>query len=301
MPARSTVAFGLAAVVVIGGALLAGWIQRTDLPAGPCAIAGGSARLPEIPESSGLAIGRRNRDVIWSHNDSGNAAVLFALDSAGRLRGRVGLPIRTRDWEDLSAAACPAGNCLFIGDIGDNVMRRTQVDIYRVPEPAAGDTMTAQPVRFAAVYPDGPHNAEAMFVVGDGLFIITKDRTGLLYAGRILESSDRRIELQKIGELGIAVVTDAEASPDGQLVVVRNAREASFYRTADLIAGRTDASVRVAIEGLQQPQGEGVAFDGTMLYLSSEGRPWTFGGSLIGLRCAIPLEASSRVDAPRLR
>lgn len=288
MPARRTLSFGLAAVLVIGGALLAGWIRRPDIPAGPCVIAGASASLPEIHESSGLAIGRRSRDVIWSHNDSGNAAVLFALDAEGALRGRVRLPVRTRDWEDLSAAACPDGDCLFIGDIGDNALQRPYVDIYRVPEPAPSDTTTAQPVRFAAVYPDGPHNAEAMFVVGDGLFIITKDRTGLLYSGRMGPSSDRQIELQRIGDLGIAVVTDAEASPDGQFVVVRNSREATFYRTADLIAGRADAYVRVAIEGLQEPQGEGVAFDGTMLYLSSEGRAWTFGGSLVSLRCAIP-------------
>ena len=59
--------------------------------------------------------------------------------------------------------------------------------------------------------------------------------------------------------------------------------------------------MRVVTEGLREPQGEGVAFDGTMLYLSSEGRPWTFGGRLQGLRCAIPLEASSRLDVPSRR
>jgi hypothetical protein len=166
-----------------------------------------------------------------------------------------------------------------------------------VPEPAASDTTSAEPVRFAAVYPDGPHNAEALFVVGDRMFIITKDRTGQLYSGRLGTPSDRPIALQRTGELGIALVTDAEASPDGQVVVVRTSREATFYRAADLIAGRAVPYVRVAIEGLQEPQGEGVAFDGTMLYLSSEGRPWTAGGSLVSLRCAITLEASSRSDA----
>jgi hypothetical protein len=288
MPGVRTLAFGVAAVLLVGGALLAEWMRRPDIPAGPCVLAGGSASLPDIPESSGLAIGRRSRDVIWSHNDSGNDAVLFALDAAGTLRGRVRLPVRTRDWEDLSAAPCPAGDCLFIADIGDNALQRPRVDIYRVPEPAPGDTTTAAPERFVVVYPDGPHNAEAVFVVGDSLFIITKDRTGLLYSGRMGTSSDRQIELRRIGDVGIAVVTDAETSPDGQFVVVRNSREATFYRTADLIAGRADAYVRVAIEGLQEPQGEGVAFDGTMLYLSSEGRAWTFGGSLVSLRCAIP-------------
>jgi hypothetical protein len=286
MPRRGTILFGLLAVAVIGGSLLAGWVWRPAVVAGPCAIEGRSASLPDIPESSGLAIGRRNRGVIWSHNDSGNATVLFALDTTGALRGRVRVPVGTRDWEDVSAASCPAGDCLYIADIGDNAMRRREVMIYRVPEPAVSDQETARPERFVVAYPDGPHNAEAVFVVGDSVFIVTKDRTGLLFHGR-MTSNSHRIELQPIAELGIPVVTDAEASPDGQLVVVRNSDAATFYRTADLIAGRTAAYARIPIDGLREPQGEGVAFDGTMLYLSSEGRAWTRGGSFLSLRCTI--------------
>jgi hypothetical protein len=286
MSGRATILFGLLAVAAIGGSLLAGWGWRPNIPAGPCAIASGSTPLPEIPESSGLAVGRRDRAVIWSHNDSGNAAVLFALDATGALRGRVRVPVRTRDWEDLSAARCATGDCLYIADIGDNALERPQVLIYRVPEPAVSDQETARPERFAAVYSDGPHNAEAVFVVGDDLFIITKDRTGLLFHGR-MTSSDRQMELQPIAELGIPVVTDAEAAPDGQIVVVRNADAATFYRTADLIAGRPTAFARIPLDGLREPQGEGVAFDGAMLYLSSEGRAWTGGGSLMRLRCTI--------------
>ena len=60
--------------------------------------------LPEIPEASGLAVSRRDPGLLWSHNDSGSAAVLFALDTAGTMRGRVRVPVKTRDWEDVSAA-----------------------------------------------------------------------------------------------------------------------------------------------------------------------------------------------------
>jgi hypothetical protein len=44
--------------------------------------------------------------------------------------------------------------------------------------------------------------------------------------------------LQRVGELGVAAATDAELSRNGLLVVVRTSREALFYRTADLTAGR---------------------------------------------------------------
>ena len=137
--------------------------------------------VPEIPETSGLAVSRRNPGLLWSHNDSGNAAVLYALDTAGTVRGQVRVPIRTRDWEDVSAARCSSGDCLYIADIGDNRLARRQVQIYRVPEPAPGDAETAPPEVFTASYADGPHNAEAMFVIGADLFIITRDRAGAVY------------------------------------------------------------------------------------------------------------------------
>jgi hypothetical protein len=255
-------------------------------------VVSGPTALPELPEASGLAIGRRTPGVLWSHNDSQNDAVLVALDTTGAVRGRVRLPVELRDWEDVSAASCPAGNCLYIADIGDNPLERRQVQILRVPEPEVTDAQTATPDRFAVVYPDGPHNAEAMFVADDSVFIVTKDRAGLLFRGRIPNGSDRTIHLQQIASLGIQAVSDAEASPDGQGVVVRTPRVATFYRTADLIAGKVSASTSLVLDGLGEPQGEGATFDGNMLYLTSEGRPWTGGGSLLTLRCTAGVGAT---------
>ena len=272
-------------VLVLGAALLAGWILRPADSAGPCVVVSGPAMLPEIPESSGLAVSRRKPGLLWSHNDSGSAAVLFALDGAGTVHGRVRVPVRTRDWEDISSARCASDECLFIGDIGDNGVRRRQIQIYRVPEPAPGDAETAPPQVFNASYADGPHNAEAMFVIGSDLFIITRDRVAGLYRASLTASGSRELSLQRIGELGLAAVTDAEASGDEKSVVVRTSHEAVFYRTADLIRGGTVPYLRVPLDGLRESQGEGVAVDGNMLYLSSEGRPWNRPGRILSLRC----------------
>ena len=85
------------------------------------------------------------------------------------------------------------------------------------------------------------------------------------------------------------MVTDAETSPDGALVVVRTPREVVYYRGAQLARGVVTPRGRVPLDSLGEPQGEGVAIDtdGT-LYLASEGRSWTRGGSLVVLRCARP-------------
>jgi hypothetical protein len=274
--------------VALAAGALAVWLWRADPTTGPCVVVSSPAIIPELTESSGLAVSRRNPGLFWSHNDSGNAAVLFALDTAGALRARIRVPIRTRDWEDVSAARCPSGDCLYIADIGDNNHSRRQIQIYRVPEPAAGDTETARPEAFDATYADGPHNAEAMFVVDADAFIITRDRTAGIYRATLGPSSGRAITFHRIAELGLAAVTDAEASRDGTTVVVRTSHEAVLYRTADLIRGVATPYFAISVDGLREPQGEGVALDGNMLYLTSEGRPWSRSGRFIGLRCELP-------------
>ena len=277
---------------LLGALLLVAWALRPDDSAGPCVVANGPVMLPEIPEASGLSIGHRDPALLWSHNDSGNAAVLFALDSAGTVRGRVRVPIRARDWEDVSAARCPSGDCLYLADIGDNRLARRRIQIYRVPEPGLEDEETAPPEVFNATYADGPHNAEAMFVIGGDLFIVTRDRMGGVY--RTTTTGTRELTFQRIGQLGLAAVTDAEASRDEKTVVVRTSHEAVLYRTEDLTLGGSVPYLRIPIDGLKEAQGEGVALDGSMLYLSSEGRPWNRAGRLLTLRCNLPNEGLKR-------
>lgn len=272
-------------VLLLGASMLLGTMRPAAEPAGPCVVVNGPSSLPDLKETSGLAVSRRDRSVLWSHNDSGNDAVLVALDVTGTLRGRLRVPIRPRDWEDISAARCPAGTCLYLADIGDNQSRRRRVTIYRIPEPLPDAIATARPEVLDATYADGPHNAEAMFVLGAELFIVTRDGAGVLYRAQAPATGGGQITFRHAGQLGLQTVTDAEASPDEQVVVVRNPLEAVFYRAAELLAGRTVPFLRIPIDGFQQIQGEGIALDGDRLHLSSEAGPWGGAGSLISLRC----------------
>ena len=43
-------------------------------------------RDPRIVEASGLAVSRRHPGVLWTHNDSGDPARLFAVGADGRTR-----------------------------------------------------------------------------------------------------------------------------------------------------------------------------------------------------------------------
>src|SRR5262245_5258310 len=132
---RGRSAVYLFAIVTLVGLIVIAVVLRPAGTAGPCRVEHAAA-LPDLPEASGLAVSRRHPGIIWSHNDSGNDTVLFALDSSGQVRGRVRVPIEMRDWEDVSAGRCPAGSCLYLADIGDNRQVRRQIRIVRVPEPA---------------------------------------------------------------------------------------------------------------------------------------------------------------------
>ena len=145
---------------------------------------------------------------------------------------------------------------------------------------------TPAPEAFNATYADGPHNAEAMFVVDSDLFIVTRDRAGGIYRSTVSSSGSRDLTFGRVGQLGLAAVTDAETSPDQKSVVVRTSDEAVVYRTEDLVrGGNVVPHFRVPIGVLREAQGEAVALDGNLLYLASEGRR---GGSLIALRCNLP-------------
>jgi len=285
------------AAIVTAAFFLVALLDRPTDTNGLCEVTN-RAMLPDVPEASGLAVSGRDPRLLWTHNDSGHDAVLFAVDAAGTPRGHVRVPAQLRDWEALAAAPCdslPArtgqtGTCLFIGDIGDNSRARPRVQVLVVPEPDAGDAKTPLPDTYAVTYPDGAHNAEAMFVTGGRLFIITRDRVGTLYGSAAPLGHDHAIGLRRISKLGLEAVTDAETSPDGASVAVRTSHEVLIYQTADLIGGGVNPRRRISIAEAQEPQGEGVALGANgMLYLVSEGGWLSRAGRLTTLRCNVPL------------
>ena len=252
----------------------------------PCAIISGPTQLKGIAEASGLTLSRRAPGLLWSHNDSG-APVVFGIDRTG-VRSQIRIPKATvTDWEDISAARCPSGDCLYIADIGDNKLNRRTVTVYRVPEPSSTAAETAAPDIFTAQYPDGPHDAEALFVVDAGLFIVTKDDAGILYRLPQPLTGNDPITLQRVGTLGLRRVTDADASPDGRIVAVRTNEEVVFYRAADLTnGGTTPRGTRTSLHRLKEPQGEGVALGRNgEVYLASEGTGRA--GTLTSLHCTL--------------
>jgi hypothetical protein len=155
-------------------------VKASDaVPAAVCEAKGDLVSLPgDLTEASGAAASVAHSGIIWTHNDSGEPYA-YAVDRAGKARGRVRLTgAKVVDWESIDIGPCPSGQCLHVGDIGDNRAKRSEVIIYRVVEPAPNATSSAPVEVIRAKYPDGPHDAEAVFVSPDGVIHIATKGEG---------------------------------------------------------------------------------------------------------------------------
>jgi hypothetical protein len=270
--------------------------ESMALDGGPCAQATMLAQLDDVHEASGLAPSRRTPEVLWTHNDSGEP-LLYAVGTDGRLRGRIRVSgAAVEDWEDVAVGTCPEGSCVFIGDIGDNGEERTSITIYRVPEPAPDAQSTDPAIALRLAYPDGRHDAEGLFVGPDGaLFVITKGEGSPVSIYRVPSTASTSVaRLERVATLSGKAqkderITDADATPDGQWIVLRTLESVEFHRPSSLLAGKLDGGVQVQVKKVGEPQGEGVAIltDGRV-FLAGEGGGQKRGGTLALLSCKLP-------------
>ena len=257
--------------------------------------------LGRLPEASGLAMSRRSSNLLWSINDSGDPTAI-ALSTTGEVKGQVRVTgAAVRDWEALSIGPCPGGSCLYVGDIGDDGAKRRQVTVYRVPEPKADDTMTAQADTFVFAYPDSAHDAESLLVTSDqSLFIITKGHPSVLYRAPRDARPGTTAMLTKVADLPVekfvtdqerkqSRITDAETTPDGEWVAMRTNSELLLLRTRDLVDGKMNDVWRANLRLLDETQGEGVAISNAGdVYLAGEGGGHGLPGTFTHLKCEMP-------------
>lgn len=319
MTRYATLALALIFLIPAGG----GCSSPVSMVAGSvCEIVGDPVALPaEVRESSGVAPGvtgpgeAPGSRLLWTHNDSGWPAELFGVNPAGELLATVRVAgAENVDWEDLAVGPCPAENpwgaagspCLLIADTGDNREERDHLVLYRVPEPAPGDTVTAPADPFPIVLPHGPRDIEALLLLPDDrVLLVTKGRSDPLEVYRSpaplgparAAATDGRIRMERVQTLSGGpvwlpnMVTGAAATPDGRLGVVRSYQTLQFYR----IDGDAPEPLIPVDQGLvnlrpaREAQGEAVAFlPGNRLVLTSEAGPFGRRGQMTFLTCRLP-------------
>ena len=253
---------------------------------------------PAIKESSGLVASRSTPGVFWTHNDSGDGPFIYGFDNRGGRKGvwRVS-GASARDWEDMAAGPGPLRNqsYLYIGDIGDNQERRSEIIVYRFPEPVivAADasstkskprlTEDAESIRLR--YPDGKHDAEALMVhpVTGSIFIVTKVAfvNPGIYEAQGPVSSDKPVTLKRLGDLNVpsllgGIITGGDISLDGRRVALCDYLQGYEIVLPPGAAFNTIWNQTLKpIELGQRKQGEAIAYrlDGKAVLATSEGVP----------------------------
>ncbi|MCK6506593.1 hypothetical protein L6R53_25005 [Myxococcota bacterium] len=237
-------------------------------------VAAGVVGEPALDEASGLAWGRTDRDLLWTHDDKGGDPVLFALGADGRSRGTWAVTGATAtDWEDLAAGVGPRGPTLFIGDIGDNDDARAEVRVWRLPEPAApdGGGRTAPAEELVLRFSDGPTDAEGLaYDPADGaLIVVTKekgrarlfraDAWAAAGAAQVL-SPVATVDLSGPAFEGGRKVTAADLSPDGGRLLLRTStRILAWTRAPGQPLAQALAATPCLLPAPDEPDGEALA------------------------------------------
>ncbi len=237
----------------------------------PCAtygtaVAMGTVQDPALDELSGLAVSRLNPGVLWTHEDSGGAAALYALDASGETVATIHVEgVENDDWEDLAIGPCDAGWCIVVGDIGTRGTSRSEFAVLVVEEPLLDGTLTltAVPEVRPFTYPAGAEDAEALALAPDGTPIVVSKRTDA--TGGVYQLPAGADVLEWLGDIATgapgedltARATAADLWPDQSRLLVRTYLHLYELDSADLRALSAPRPVEFALE----VQGEAVAYD----------------------------------------
>jgi len=199
----------------------------------------GTFSFKPIAESSGLVKSRLFPDVLWTHNDSGDIARIFATDMEGNILipewykdEYIGLTIPDAvniDWEDITTD--DQGH-LYIAACGNNGNARRDLAIYQIREPnprAQISTRSFKTFHFAwpdqKAFPPKARNfdCEAIFYAHDKIYALSKHRSDTftkLYRFDSLDTDKVNIPtLLDRFDIG-GQVTAADTTEDGRKLAV---------------------------------------------------------------------------------
>jgi len=257
----------------------------------------GKISNPDVIEASGLTVSKCQPNGLWTHNDSGDDAFIYAIDPSGANLGTWHVRnAQNIDWEDIAEFKDAGGKCfIYIGETGDNNLSRNIHTIYRVPEPTVApasantrqknalETAPAESLSFS--YSDAPHNAETLLVhpVTGDIYVLSKNRTDPSGVYKIVPNFGSSavqkvpyIAQIKVPSVPFGLLTGGDASSDGRRVVLCDyidgyeltlpAGDSNFDDIWKQIPLRIDLGPR--------DTGEAVAYspDGNTIYATTEGK-----------------------------
>ena len=179
--------------------------------------------LPDIlEETSGLAI---INDTLWTLNDSGNEAALYAISTNGALLDKRDTTKTNIDWEDMTTVN---GNML-VADMGNNFGTRKNLYLLEIDLSNGGAT-TTDSIPFN--YPeqdnfdfqqDTHFDAEGIVVIENKIVVFTKNRSTLTSEVYVISPSGG--PATKMGSLAVgSLITAADYHQENKTLVLTGYR-----------------------------------------------------------------------------
>lgn len=221
-------------------------------------------------------------NTIWTAQDHGNKAILYAVDRSGKIQQSVNIDdIKNEDWEDLTSDK--NGN-LYIGDIGNNDNKRKDLTIYKI---AASDlnranASIAQKTTFN--YPEQTEfppkksarffDCEAFFEKDGYFYLFTKNRSssfdGTTFLYKVPNKSGHHIavkigEYKTCGKFNRCAITAADISPDGKKVALLTGDKVFLFSGFSSDAFLDGTSEIIELNDFSQKEGLGFSTDDEIL------------------------------------
>lgn len=253
-----------------------------------------------VKESSGLVLSRKNKNILFTINDSGSKPILYAYDLNGILRGEFDIrTAKNKDWESLATLNFNNEPHILVADVGDNDQKRKDVELYLIKEPTPPAKLLKGVIKIKLeskmkiTYEDGPQNCEAVAVdntTNEILFIskiygpkcavytlptkLFALPSSINYMKR--ENKDIVHKAKRIATINVNVATGADITEDGKHLVICTYVGGYVYTRKSKESWADALKREPTLFPLPlRKQGETIAFspDAKSLYLTSEKLP----------------------------
>jgi hypothetical protein len=202
-------------------------------------VVAGKLESPDLREASGIAASKCQPDVFWVQNDSGDQAIIYAINETGKHLGAWKVSgANNRDWEDIATVKNGDKCYVLIGEIGDNEHKHERIAVFRVEEPtvtpenatssAKEPLMTAESAVSYINYPNEKHDAEALLAhpTSGEVYLVTKSNNSPSHIYKFKPRFEGETQvLEKVGEIVVPAipngsVTGGDISSDGKRLML---------------------------------------------------------------------------------
>ncbi|KAL4231295.1 hypothetical protein ACF0H5_008875 [Mactra antiquata] len=238
-----------------------------------------------VTEASGICASRRHADVLYTHNDSGDKARIYAINAVnGLLLAVISIKgIVSKDWEDIACGPCTNNYtdfCIYIADTGGNAGGNAYT-IFRIKEPAIVNDQTVELDSFLK-FSWWQYDCETIMVDPTGeVYVVSKVCAGSHALFQLVPSSAWGLENRTwvTGAVSVPITSQrlgpvgGDMSPDGREILLKTYESMYYWNIADDNYYEGIQKPPKVLPYREEPLGEAVGFalDGSGYYTLSEG------------------------------